>query len=126
MNHFYPSVTCLWRQLPPISFKMVTKHPTFIEAHYSLLDSNENAVCFKSNERHRYPVTIICDEQPISQTTFLLEDDSRLFLLGLDRPLTAGSVAELGGIEKIMEMIASGELKYVTTLMQLWNLEWLM
>ena len=82
---------------------MVTKQPKYVEAHYSLLASNHHAVCFKGVAHQRYPVTIVCDEQPISQTTFIFEKNSRHFLLGLDRPLTMGSVVELGGIDKVME-----------------------
>ena len=117
-NHFYPSPTCLWRQLPPISFNMVTKQPKYVEAHYSLLASNQYAACFNTDKCQRYPVTIVCDEQPISQTTFLLEKNSRHFLLGLDKPLTMGSVAELGGMDQVMELISKGDLKYVSAVME--------
>ena len=97
---------------------MVTKQPKYVEAHYSLLASNHHAVCFKGVAHQRYPVTIVCDEQPISQTTFIFEKNSRHFLLGLDRPLTMGSVVELGGIDKVMEMISKGTLKYVSAVME--------
>ena len=117
-NHFYPSVVSLWRRLPPISFRPVTEQPNFLDAHYHILNSNKSAVFWESPEYKRYPVQIVCDEQPISQTTAVIEQDSRQYLIGFNEILTMGSVIELGGIDKIPELLASDTLQYVSAVLE--------
>ena len=96
----------------------MTEQPSYLDAHYRLLETNSNAVFWNSKEYKRYAVQIVCDEQPISQSTGLIDHDGHQILIGLDTILTMGSVIEFGGIEKILELISEGDLKYISAILE--------
>ena len=119
LNHVYPSVTSLWRYLPPKSFEPTTIQPSYLDAHYNILKGNEQSVCWESEHHRSYPVQLITDEQPLSQTTSLIEDNSGgELIVGLSTPLSYDNIMELGGIEGIKEKISNGSLNYISSVQE--------
>ena len=78
------------RLFPPVSFHSVTIHHSYIEAHLTLLEGHDNAVLVHGDGYKKAVVTAVADEQPLSQTTFKFSDCSGQFLLGLEKPFSAG------------------------------------
>ena len=55
-----------------------------------MLINNENSVIIEGQGFKKFFVSLVADEQSLSQSTFYVEDNSGQYLMGLDQPLTAG------------------------------------
>ena len=84
------------RMFPTVSFHSVTIHHSYLEAHLTLLEGNDKAVFVHGNGYQKAVVTAVADEQPLSQTTFKYSDCSGQFLVGLEKPFSAGTYMSIG------------------------------
>ena len=117
-NHFCPSMVTLWRELPQATFHGVNEQPWNIEAHLALLQSNADSVHFVDEHFSQYPCQLICDEQPVSQTTFIREEEGVQYLMGLNEILSYGQIVEMGGIEEVMKQLDCGTLSYIESVLE--------